>query len=94
MIEPVSNAEIIKTTIRMNRLAREAGIEPINAICTGRHRHEWTDESGNGRIRAPSLKNVQCFWCGAKLKPHPGFAATPTLKPALSIRAEQLELIP
>lgn len=91
MIPPVSAAKLARTTSRMNRLAREAGIEPINAVCTGRHKHEWTDASGNGRIRAPSLEGVQCFWCGSTLKPHPAFA---TPSPTTSGQMLQLELIP
>lgn len=56
---------------RMAKRCEEVGIVPIPAICTGRHRHEWLDTNGNGAIRAPSLRNCRCFWCGASLEPHP-----------------------
>ena len=49
-------------------------IVPIPAICTNKNpkkRHLWIDGNGNGAIRAPSLRNCQCFYCGSPLKPHP-----------------------
>lgn len=51
----------------------EAEIVPIPAICTNKRgkRHEWVEGNGNGAIRAPSLRNCRCFYCGAPLKPHP-----------------------
>lgn len=48
-----------------------AEIVPIPAICTGRFKHEWIDGNGNGAIRAPSLRNCCCFYCGANLVAHP-----------------------
>jgi hypothetical protein len=54
----------------------EAEIVPIPAICTNknpRRRHEWIEGNGNGAIKAPSLKNCLCFYCGKPLKPHPDY---------------------
>lgn len=52
-----------------------AEIVPIPAICTNRkgRRHEWITGNGNGAIRAPSLRNCVCFWCGSSLVPHPDY---------------------
>lgn len=54
---------------------RRDEIVPIPAICTKKYgAHEWIDGNGNGAIRAPSLRNCRCFYCGKPLKPHPDFA--------------------
>jgi hypothetical protein len=55
------------------RVYEEYGIVPIPAICTGPQKHEWVDGGPNGAIRAPSLRNCVCFWCGKSLKPHPNY---------------------
>jgi hypothetical protein len=47
-------------------------IVPIPAQCKGPHKHNWT---GRDAIRAPSLGNCCCFWCGAPLRPHPDYPA-------------------
>ena len=41
-------------------------IVPIPARC--KRGHDWV---GPDAIRAPSLHNCRCFWCGAELRPHP-----------------------
>lgn len=52
----------------------QSEIVPIPAICTNKYRrHEWIDGNGNGAIRAPSLRNCLCFYCGKPLKPHPDY---------------------
>lgn len=43
----------------------ESEIVPIPARCT--RGHAWI---GRDAIRAPSLRNCCCFWCGAPLRPH------------------------
>lgn len=50
-------------------------IVPIPAICTGPRKHEWIDGNGNGAIRAPTLRQCRCFYCGHQLKPHPAYPA-------------------
>lgn len=52
-------------------------IVPIPAQCKGRRKgapkHDWVDSNGNGAIRAPSLINCFCWYCGAELIPHPDY---------------------
>jgi hypothetical protein len=58
-------------------------IRPIPAICTGPRKHEWLEGNGNGAIRAPSLRNCLCFYCGRPLRIHPrhkGFKDAETLR--------------
>jgi hypothetical protein len=40
---------------------------PIPARCT--QQKHWGCKGRGERIRAPSLENVRCFWCGGKLVP-------------------------
>lgn len=56
------------TTDREPMVFTEAEIVPIPAIC--KRGHNWT---GRDAIRAPSLRNCLCFWCGTPLRPHPEF---------------------
>lgn len=72
------------------RLKDEHGIVPIPAICTGPEPHEWIDGNGNGAIRAPSLQNCRCFWCGRPLVPHPRFITAPGAEEPTTARQASL----
>lgn len=69
-------------------------IVPIPAICTNKYRkHEWLDTNGNGAIRAPSLRNCVCFWCGKPLKPHPDYPPVIDAETRRKMQYHQAELI-
>lgn len=53
----------------MSETFTEAEIVPIPAKCP-KCKFDWVKRDA---IRAPSLMNCRCFWCGSRLIRHPSY---------------------
>lgn len=70
----------------MSETFTEAEIVPIPAKCP-KCKFDWVKRDA---IRAPSLMNCRCFWCGSRLIRHPSY---PRVVDALTRRRQRVTFV-